>query len=114
MSEYPSGQPDVLLAPNMNKIDIPLVRANVEKHKFNMSGGDTQYRWWLRFLKELGEIKEDRNRLEQYSSRGAFWLLPFLLNRQRKRTNTKCKIADHLVELIDKELDEHKASILSY
>lgn len=101
-----SGKPQVLIPPNFHKIDLSAVRRNIEKQQYNFSG-DSEYKWWLQYLKYLQLVKDDKDSLFDYANREADWLLPKLMNLQ-KTENSNADIENQLLEMLDRELDDHE------
>lgn len=107
LHSIPSGKPQVLIPPNFHKIDLSAVRRNIEKQQNNFSG-DSEYKWWLQYLKYLQLVKDDKDSLFDYANIEADWLLPKLMNLQKLTENSNADIENHLLEMLDRELDDHE------
>ena len=109
LHSIPSGQPRLLLPPNFHKIEISAIRKNIEKQQYNFSG-DGQYNWWLQYLDYLQLVKNNKDTMIDYAKRGAEWLIPILMNKQKPSENSNADIDGHLFEMLDRELDDHEVS----
>lgn len=107
LHSIPTGKPQLLLPPNFHKIDIAVIKKNIEKQQYNMSG-EGEYNWWLQYLEYLKLVKDNKDVLLDYAKREADWLLPKLMNKQKLLESSNVDIEGHLLELLDKELDDHK------
>ncbi|XP_061190665.1 uncharacterized protein LOC133198638 [Saccostrea echinata] len=107
LNGIPLGEPRILLPSNFHKIDLPNIRNNIQKHQYNMSD-EGQFRWWISYLEYLQVVKDDERSLNDYALEGAIWLLPQLEGKQRKSEEVLVEINSHLLEMLDKELDDYK------
>ena len=108
LSGIPEGEPKILIPPNFANIDTSGIRSNIEKYRFQFTGGDVQYNWWMRFLADVDEIQLSKEKLNEYASDGAMWLFPHLLNRNIEEPEDDNEVMNVavLAEALDKELDD--------
>lgn len=59
-------------------------------------------------MKYLQLVKDNKDALFDYAKREADWLLPKLMNKQKLTENSNADIEHHLLEMLDRELDDHE------
>lgn len=57
---------------------------------------------------EIQLVKDNKDALFDYAKREADWLLPKLMNKQKLTENSNADIEHHLLEMLDRELDDHE------
>lgn len=55
-------------------------------------------------------VKNNKDTMIDYAKRGAEWLIPILMNKQKPSENSNADIDGHLFEMLDRELDDHEVS----
>ena len=109
----PVGAPEILLPQHVNKIVIASLKENIFRHKYNLE--DRQFWWWQRFCDEIQKIQTQENSRKLYAEAEAKWLLPDLRpihDRTSMSLGKDVRPQAYLVEMIDKELDDHKVLLL--
>ena len=115
LSRVPPGQPNILLPSQVHKLDLKAIRRCIERCRYNMSGGEGQYRWWTAFLTSLNNLNQSEEEKDAYAREDANWALPQLRHKARLHLSTpKRPVPSHLLEMIDKELDDPKVILNLY
>ena len=70
--------------------------------------GEGECNWWLQYLEYLQLVKDNKDMLFDYAIREADCFLPNCMNRQKVVDSSNGDVEGHLLELLDKELDDLK------